>query len=195
MMKWVLGLCASIYVTLLVFGGAPNVEETETIAALTSQDATAEVETAAASAETEVQTVKIAAPSGGSVDLALAAPTTPAPLALPVVQVAAIDSPNTIEPSAIEAPQAQIIPAAVIETPPSEAAPTNGVGEIWSVTGSTVNLRSEPGTYGDVLGQTRRGNSAEVIELLDNGWAKVFILESGLEAYMSADYLRRSQRK
>jgi len=65
--------------------------------------------------------------------------------------------------------------------------------EIWSVTGSTVNLRSEPGTYGDVLGQTRRGNSAEVIELLDNGWAKVFILESGLEAYMSAKYLRRAQ--
>ncbi len=73
------------------------------------------------------------------------------------------------------------------------ATPSNGEGEIWTVTGNTVNLRTEAGTFGAVIGQTRRGDSAEVIELLDNGWARVFILESGLEAFMSADFLRREQ--
>jgi len=42
-----------------------------------------------------------------------------------------------------------------------------------------------------VLGRRRRGESDEGMELLENGWAKVYVLESGVEAYMSADYLAR----
>jgi len=199
MTKWVLGLCATIYMTLMVFGGAPEEEATTALAAVQAENASqvaetvieTDVETVAVAPEAEVQTVKVASPAGGRVDLALVAPIGVTPLALPVVEAAATESPTVIE-----TPSPEVIEAAAevaTQPAPRNAAPRNGVGEIWTVTGSTVNLRSQAGTFGDVIGQTRRGNSAEVIELLDNGWAKVFILESGLEAYMSADYLRREQ--
>ncbi len=204
MAKWVLGLCAAIYVTLLVFGDAPEGEELAVVAepeavsqdvAVVEEEAAPETPVIPAAVTPETQEPEIAEV---------------APLELPEIDVAALDV-TPIDPAPLAQtepePEAEVI--AVAATPqdtgttaqiiqPSEPevapeAPSNGVGEIWTVTGNTVNLRAEAGTFGAVLGQTRRGDSAEVIEMLDNGWARVFILESGLEAYMSADFLRPDQ--
>lgn len=183
MFKWVLGLCASMYLTLLIFGAPPEEMAEVTPEALV-------IEAQAVEAE-RVEPAAVAEEAGPVAQPVITARTdTPAPSVVappvavatltPVVPVAATPEPVEIKPE----------PAVVVETPQVQTATAT---RIWTVTGSTVNLRDLPGTNGAVIGQTRRGNSAEVIEILDNGWARVFILESGLEAYMSADYLSAQQ--
>ncbi len=201
MFKWVLGLCASIYLTLLVFGGAP--EEVAEAAPETPMVETPTVETPlveTAAVEAAPETPVVEAPVENTV---AAAEETSEPATEPVTEPVIVaettaPTPVTVETLTPIASSSQTIPLTqpepepvlVAATPQAEPAPLN---EIWTVTGSTVNLRDLPGTNGAVIGQTRRGNSAEVIELLDNGWARVFILESGLEAYMSADFLSDQQ--
>ena len=201
MFKWVLGLCASIYLTLLVFGGAP-----EEVAEAAPETPTVETSVAEAASETPVVETPVA-------DTVAAVEETSAPLIEPTIEP--VTEPVLVADTAAPAPtvaapavtvetltpiasssqtialtQPEPEPVLVAATPQAEPTPLN---QIWTVTGSTVNLRDLPGTNGAVIGQTRRGNSAEVIELLENGWARVFILESGLEAYMSAAFLSDQQ--
>ena len=194
MFKWVLGLCASIYMTLLVFGGAPQevteaTIETPVVEAVVEADVTEEAEVIE-----PVAAIEQAPEPAPTVEPVIVVETaTPAPtVAAPAVTVATLTPlvpiATSSETVALIAPTPEPVLAAA--TPQAEPAPVN---QIWTVTGSTVNLRDLPGTNGAVIGQTRRGNSAEVIELLDNGWARVFILESGLEAYMSAAFLSGQQ--
>ncbi len=206
MFKWVLGLCASIYLTLLVFGGAP--EEVAEAVSETPTVETAAVETSVAEAASETPVVEapvadiVAAVEETSAPLIesaiepvsepvlVADSAAPAPtVAAPAVTVETL-TPIASSSQTIALTQPEPEPVLVAATPQAEPAPLN---QIWTVTGSTVNLRDLPGTNGAVIGQTRRGNSAEVIELLENGWARVFILESGLEAYMSAAFLSDQQ--
>ncbi len=230
MAKWVLGLCAAIYVTLLVFGDAPEGEALATVAEPGEilQDDPLQDEALADATPTDkavatLTTERPATPAAREPETAEVAP-----LLFPEVNVATLDVTSIThlqpDPAPLAEPEARLINIAVTAqdaaqdiaqetaqdtalytglatqslqtgTQPATApaTPSNGEGEIWTVTGNTVNLRTEAGTFGAVIGQTRRGDSAEVIELLDNGWARVFILESGLEAFMSADFLRREQ--
>ena len=70
---------------------------------------------------------------------------------------------------------------------------TEPVREIWTVTGNRVNLRDGASTQNEVVGQTVRGESAEILELMENGWARVFIIERGIEAFMSARFIAPEQ--
>lgn len=103
-----------------------------------------------------------------------------------------------------QVPSAIDIEAAVLEAAPPEPPPTPPVlaevsspadltvaraPEIWTVTGARVNLREGPSTDTRVIGRTVRGDSAELIELRDDGWAKVFVIDVGIEAYISASFL------
>ncbi len=117
----------------------------------------------------------------------------------PAVEPAAAAAPEIVtvsleteqRPTIVLTPAPQSAAPAETEAEETPAADARGIGEIWTVTGSTVNLRAGATTQATVLGRTKRGDSAEVMELLDNGWAKVYILETGLEAYMSAQFLAR----
>ena len=187
MFKWVACLCAALYFTLLVFGEAPEGEETAVVVEEVQEATTVSsiIEEAPVQAEPAVA-VEVAAveqePAAVEVAATPAPEITTEPLDAGVTPVAAVQ--DTTQPAS------EPTPVSVTEEVPAEN--TNGVGEIWVVTGSTVNLRAGATTQAAVLGRTRRGDSAEVIELLDNGWAKVYILESGLEAYMSAKFLDRA---
>lgn len=182
--KWVVGLCAAMYVTLLIFGEPP---EGEAVAAVIEQPRAAEP-------------VDVIAP-------APAKKTKPMPLVETVTTVALNTAKEklvieNLKPVKLDNPLAPL--ATPVANPESTAAPQltteaeveasvddRGIGEIWRVTGSAVNLRAGATTQAAVLGKTRRGDSAEMIELLDNGWARVYILENGQEAYMSAKFLKR----
>lgn len=193
MFKWVACLCVVMYMTLLIVGEPPErgeataaVENIETpeVAVSTPEDAIQPAEDAVAEIEVtpavvtpedaSAQVVSVSAPAVSVESLA-----TDGTLA-PVAEVA------SIAPSPVPTAQKPIAEAdtATVEN-------TSGVGEIWRVTGSTVNLRAGASTQAAVLGRTRRGESAEVMELLDNGWAKVYILETGIEAFMSAKFIER----
>lgn len=57
----------------------------------------------------------------------------------------------------------------------------------------TLNVRSGPGISYDVLRKLANGNEVDVIELCENGWAKVNIV--GQHGYVSADYLIIQERQ
>lgn len=194
MFKWVVGLCAAMYVTLLVFGEPPENESTVAVAteSQAAEPVEAEIVTRAPAEQTEPvtfeETVTTAALKSATDKLVIES-LEPAKIETPAVNVAA-----TPEPKPVAEPAASAEPAAAADAELDDALAAlkaRGIGEIWRVTGSSVNLRAEATTQSAILGRTQRGDSAEVIELLENGWARVFVLENGQEAFMSAKFLKR----
>ncbi len=194
MFKWVAGLCLTIYAVLLVFGAPPEGEQVAGAVALQSAD------------EGKVAAAETADPQKGS-ELSVAVSVTATPTPTPVsettqevvpLQVASVTAtpidpkptPST-ETAAVAVDNTPAVEPTLVVAPEPEPEPDNGVGEVWTVTGSTVNLRTDATTQAEVIGQTNRGDSAEVIELLENGWARVYILDLGIEAYMSAQFISR----
>lgn len=175
-----------MYFTLLIAGQPPEGEEQ---AAIAQQVDAAEIVSATIEADpVQITPLVEAEPAAAPAPEpeAVIAEAAPQPAPTPQIVTASLDTtaPTTQTPT----------PAAVAATPEVELSPLSdnrGIGEIWKVTGSTVNLRAGATTQAAVLGRTKRGDSAEMVELLENGWAKVYILESGLEAYISAKFLAR----
>ena len=61
---------------------------------------------------------------------------------------------------------------AAVETPAPET--TDALSpDTWYVTGSTVNVRSGPGTGNPVVTQVSLGEAAEVLEEAPNGWLRI----------------------
>lgn len=109
------------------------------------------------------------------------------PAAEPEVIEAALIQP-AIQPAP---PLPEAVPTETLPPPvaPEAASATPAGNPIWRVTARRVNLRAGPSTADAVVGQAVENDSAEVIELLPSGWAKVYILEQGTEAFMSAQFL------
>ncbi len=61
------------------------------------------------------------------------------------------------------------------------AAPTEG---LHAVTGNRVNLRSGPSTANPVVDQVVRDQRVEVLEETPDGWLRIRVMETGLEAYI-----------
>ena len=57
------------------------------------------------------------------------------------------------------------------------------------VTGSQVNLRAGPSTADAVLGSFVRGEQAELVADLGNGWALARTVTTGAEGYMADRFL------
>lgn len=142
-------------------------------------------ELAAREARTAQQIARTASatPTPASVEIA-AVPAAPAPApALESVSAVALVSATT---DTTEISPAQIQTASIA---PAQTTPAPSTGNIHRVTGKRVNLRSGPSTTNPIVGRAVRNDSAEVIEILPSGWAKVYILETGIEAYISAQFL------
>ncbi|EPX76920.1 SH3 domain-containing protein [Litoreibacter arenae] len=164
MFKWVVGLCAGLYLILLTMG-EPSPEE------LAARESRAERHvTRSASVVSDAPVVaEVEEPE------VVAAPAVVETIESPVLVSATTD---TTPPAAPEPVAAQTI-----------AAPAPAATDIRRVTGRRVNLRAGPSTTTAILGRAVRDDTAEVIELLPSGWAKVYILDTGLEAYISAQFL------
>lgn len=57
------------------------------------------------------------------------------------------------------------------------------------VAGSWVNMRAGSGTEFEVLETLQEGTAVEVLELSDNGWARLRVTDTGLEGWMAARLL------
>ena len=184
MWKWVTVLCLGMYATLMAFGGEGH--RPEKVAVVADPVVAAEPEAVIVEAEPVVEPEPTPEPvivvAGPEPDPVLPTPSQPAAIevtATEIEPIAPVSEPITI--SAV--PQADIITPNTVEDDPKPELP------IWRVTGSRVNLRAAANAQAQILGRTVRGDSAEIIELLPNGWAKVYIIDSGIEAFMSADYI------
>ena len=58
--------------------------------------------------------------------------------------------------------------------------------------GSTLNVRSEPGTGGQRIGRLSDGAAVRVVQEMDNGWARIAYGDSGV-GYVDGGYLARAE--
>ena len=186
MWKWVTVLCLGMYATLMAFGGEGH--RPEKVAITAKPVVVAEPEAVVVEAEPAIEPE----PTPEPVIVVAEPEPKPEPVLPTPNQTATVEVTSTeIEPIApvadpitiSTAPQATVVTPNTVEDDPKPELP------IWRVTGSRVNLRAEANAQAQILGRTVRGDSAEIIELLPNGWAKVYIIDSGIEALMSADYI------
>jgi hypothetical protein len=73
-----------------------------------------------------------------------------------------------------------------------DAAPDDAAAEgpvLLQVTGDTVNFRAGPSTGDEILAALPRGTEVELIERVADGWAHLRVSDTGLEGYMSGDFL------
>ncbi|KAF0675566.1 SH3 domain-containing protein [Profundibacterium mesophilum] len=63
---------------------------------------------------------------------------------------------------------------------------------LWTVTADAVNLRAGPSTANPVVGQANSGARAQVLEQTDNGWYRIRLSESNLDAYIYGRFLDSS---
>ncbi|MEP3345869.1 MAG: SH3 domain-containing protein [Litoreibacter sp.] len=179
MLKWVVGLCAAMYLALITVG-EPTPEELAARAerddVLASRSVTPTPVPDAPTVETQEPVVQAAAPAEDLVPTpAVTEPELISEIAAPALVSVSTD---TTTPAASET-----VVTEQIVTAPAPAA------SIRRVTGRRVNLRAGPTTTSEIVGRAVRNDSAEVVELLPSGWAKVYILETGIEAYISAQFL------
>ena len=172
MFKWVAGLCALMYLVLLT-AGEPTKDERAGREVASKQNITRD-----AAPQIDIPAVQ---------DAALVQ--APLPAVAPALEV--IESPVLVS-AQVDATAATVaVPVSVEQI--ELAAPTvsrePAAADIRSVTGRRVNLREGPSTTTGIVGRAVRDDSAEVIEVLPSGWAKVYILETGIEAYISAQFL------
>lgn len=80
--------------------------------------------------------------------------------------------------------------AALIVSPLAALVEPEPAPPVWTVTASRVNVRQGPSTRYAVVTKLTRGETPEVIEILDNGWAFIRI-DGGQRGYMSADFLKK----
>jgi hypothetical protein len=182
MWKWVTVLCLGMYVTLMAFGGdgydPDKVVETVAAEPVIVVEPVAVVEVEPVVEPDPVPEITVAAEP----DAELPAPTQTAAVEVTETEIAPI-APVADPITVSAAPQATVIlPNTVTDDPKPEL-------PIWRVTGSRVNLRAAANGQAQIVGRTVRGDSAEIIEMLPSGWAKVYIIDSGIEAYMSADFI------
>lgn len=77
--------------------------------------------------------------------------------------------------------------AAETETPATLATPS----ELWSVTGSSVNLRSGPGTANNIVARLTLGTEAEVLDE-GNGWYRIRTADGAVDGWIFGKYLSKN---
>lgn len=86
-----------------------------------------------------------------------------------------------------ETTPAQVATEAMQETPPTETQGTQEVPAVVYRTTTTLNVRPEPSTDTDRIGQLPEGTAVEYVRAHDADWA--VILYQGQEAYVASQYL------
>jgi uncharacterized protein YgiM (DUF1202 family) len=60
---------------------------------------------------------------------------------------------------------------------------------VWYVNASSVNVRAEPSTEGEILGRLANGEAALVVAEVNDEWARIVIEGDGLEGYVAVRFL------
>lgn len=139
--------------------------------------------------ETRPAPVQAVAPAPAPVPVPAPAPVpAPPPEPEPAVQPEA-PAPVVAEPAPAPAPEPAPEPAAAPE--PEPTAPQT---EIWAVDANRVNMRSGPSTDYRVVDTLVRATQVELLEIDDLGaepWARLLVLDTGLEGWMAVRFLAK----
>jgi hypothetical protein len=95
-------------------------------------------------------------------------------------------------PSVEDAPPSETADPASADaeaTPAEIASAPIEPGALLRVTGERVNFRAGPSTSDDILAALDLGTEVELIERVGDGWAHLRVPGTGLEGYMSEDFL------
>lgn len=177
-------LCVSLYGTMLILGTDPQ----------GAQDA--EIASRGEFAPTDLPQLHGAADAGETTGGAPVIFTVPK-AATAAAEPAKPEAPTEVAeaPAAPETAPAETIPAdtgllqvSMLDAPAARLGDT-GL-DVVEVTGNVVNLRAGPSTANEVVARLTRGIRAELISETDNGWMQIRDLNSGVEGYMSAKFLR-----
>jgi len=144
-----------------------------------------------------------------------AAATPPAPLiALTDVRAAATPETRTATPISLRddfSPSTLVVPSVLNVAPVARPAPVEIVETVelapleetiespletitWVVSATRVNVRQGPSTRYSVMTKLSKGDAADVIEILDNGWAFIRT-ENGQRGYLSAQFLKKQEQQ
>ena len=96
-------------------------------------------------------------------------------------------APGKTGPVVMPAPQQ----AAVTQDEPETPATQTSAVDVRNITAASVNVRGGPSTSFEVVDRLSRGEQVEVVEISDNGWARVRIQGDGVEGWMSAKFLSK----
>jgi cytoskeletal protein RodZ len=123
----------------------------------------------------------------------------PAPEPLPeVAEVAEVARPDPAPPR--EVVQVLADPVFTLSAVGNEPVPgENGApvttaavtpdSRVWYVNASSVNVRAEPSTEGEILGRLANGEAALVVAEVNDEWARIVIEGDGLEGYVAVRFL------
>lgn len=122
------------------------------------------------------------------------------PVAQPVAEIAAAEPTPYVEPErqlvaevaepvfSLASVGNEAVPVAPVETATPEVA-DGGAGTIWYVTASSVNVRAEPSTEGEVVGRLASGEATLLVQAVDDDWARIVIQGDGVEGFVAMRYL------
>lgn len=100
-----------------------------------------------------------------------------------------VPQPTETEDEVLSAPVDGSVDAVIEEVVAEIEVPAAEAADIRTVSGSRVNMRSGPGTNHAVLNQLVRGDEAEVLEELGNGWVHLRVISTGETGYMAGRLL------
>ncbi|MBF9034906.1 SH3 domain-containing protein [Rhodobacterales bacterium HKCCE2091] len=98
-----------------------------------------------------------------------------------------VDAATSDEPEAAEEAGTPPPPAPAADPAPVQA-PADGATILY-VTGDRVNLRAGPSTETDIVTALTFGTPTEMLETAPDGWFRIRDTASGLEGFMSGDFL------
>ncbi|MEM8879255.1 MAG: SH3 domain-containing protein [Pseudomonadota bacterium] len=166
MIRWVLLLCASLY---LVFVLGPD-PEPDAAPVATATAPTAEGETGPSELVLETGEVwqidRVIAPDASQED------ETPT---LAVATPEASPTPGDAEPT-----------TAAAEPPSADV--SDGATSLY-VTGTRVNLRAGPSTEAEIVTALTQGSETELLAEAEDGWLQIRDIATGVEGFMSGDFL------
>lgn len=97
---------------------------------------------------------------------------------------------GAVEPTPAEdAPDDAEAASATDEETAEPPGPADPGATILQVTGDRVNFRAGPSTEDEILTALNQGERVELIERVADGWAHLRVVATGLEGYMSGDFL------
>jgi uncharacterized protein YgiM (DUF1202 family) len=132
------------------------------------------------------------------VDNVVAASFDPTESTAPVVKLTPVIAPKRVVAPAPR-PEVKLVRQETLDLTkiaPSEEAIEDAVvqailptADVRYVTGTRVNLRAGPSTLDDVVAQLARGTKAVVLDDGGGGWLQIRDLDTGVEGFMSGDFL------
>ena len=106
------------------------------------------------------------------------------------LEISAVINPVDLLPEADGEAQSvgSISVATAVEAAVADAAP-EAPSQIWRVAANSVNFREGPSTNTRVLTSLTRGEEVEYLAEAPDNWARLRIVNSGVEGYMAAQFL------